>query len=161
LIAKRNEERRRQEEEFRLRELAMQQRMQTLDGLRQMDPTEFEKAVGSLYLAQGWGVFVTPRSGDRGIDLVLIKESRKIAVQCKKYKATVSERLVREFYGSFVGHFAGGVFVTTSSYSPACVEWAKKRKSRLTLVNGETLASLMAEHKPPRVDKFELWQGRA
>lgn len=144
LIAKRNEERRQFEEKLRLRELALRQRMQTLDGLRQMNAVEFETAVGSLYLADGWEVFITPQSGDRGIDLVIIKDGKKFAVQCKKHKATVSEPMVREFYGSFVGRFTGGIFVTTSSYSRACCEWARKRKKKLTLVNGETLASLMA-----------------
>jgi len=157
LLAERREAERLRAEENRLRELALQQQMQTLAGLREMNPEEFEKAVGSLCLVQGWQVFLTPGSGDRGIDLVLLKGNKKVAVQCKKYKGTVSERLVREFYGSFVGGFTKGVFYTTSSYSRTCHAWAQERKSLLTLVDGKRLAELMARHKPPRVEHFEIW----
>jgi restriction system protein len=123
-----------------------------------MTPTNFEKVVGSLYLSLGWRVFITPGSGDRGIDLVIVKNSQKSAVQCKRYKRVVGEPVVREFYGSFVGIFDSGIFVTSSAFSDVCKKWAAQRKA-LTLVDGEGLAKLMTMHSPNLVRAFETWKG--
>jgi len=132
-------------------------RMQRLDGLLGMTAREFENAVGALWLSSGYRVCRTPGSGDRGIDLILQKPKETVAVQCKKYKKVVGEHLVREFYGSFVGVFQRGFFVTTSTYTEPCLEWAARRK-KLWLIDGQMLAELMVERNPDPVTEFELWK---
>jgi len=133
--------------------------MQTVAGLQAMSPTQFEKAVGSLYVAKAWEVFCTPESGDRGIDLVLRKGKQKVAVQCKRYRKVVSERVIREFYGSFVGGFNRGILITTSDFSHRACDWASARKN-ISLVNGELLADWMNELEVIPVENFETWQER-
>jgi restriction endonuclease Mrr len=108
------EEKKRQEE---LRLLRKQAR--TVAGLKRMNPTNFELAVASLYLTLGYNVYVTPYSGDQGIDLVAVKDKERIAVQCKRYKRLVPVGQVRDFYGSFVGTYTRGIFVTSSTFSRA------------------------------------------
>ena len=64
------------QEELRL----LKRQARTAVGLKRMKPTNFELAVASLYLKLGYEVYGTPTSGDRGIDLVAIKNKQRIAV---------------------------------------------------------------------------------
>lgn len=146
------EAKRTEEESERLR-----RETKTLSGLKRIKPENFEFVIGSLFLADDYEMFITPRSGDRGIDLVGTKQNKKTAFQCKRYKNVVPECMVREFYGSFVGNFDNGIFVTSSTSSPAARDWAKQRKG-LRLINGEELAKLMITHNPRIVRTFENWQ---
>jgi len=163
LIAERNrkieEERRRQkeaeEEERRIRE-QLRREMKTISGLKRMKPVNFELAIASLYLALGYKVYVTPTTGDRGIDLVAKKGKMKIALQCKRYRKVVPENMIREFYGSFTGNFEKGIFVTSSTYSSAAKDWAKQREG-LELMDGKELAKLMVKHNPKFVSGLKSW----
>lgn len=147
------EVKRKEEESERLR-----RETKTLSGLKRIKPENFEFAVGSLFLARGYEVFITPRSGDRGIDLVTTQQNKKTAIQCKRYnKNIIPGHMVREFYGSFVGNFDNGIFVTSSTFSPAARDWAKQRKG-LRLINGEELAKLMITHNPRIIRNFQKWQ---
>jgi len=147
------EAKRRGEELERLR-----QETKTLSGLKRIEPETFEFVIGSLFLALGYEVFITPRTGDRGIDVVATKENKKTAVQCKRYnKNIIPEQMVREFYGSFVDDFDDGIFVTSSAFTSAAENWAGRRK-RLRLINGEELAKLMITHNPKIIRNFENWQ---
>jgi restriction endonuclease Mrr len=141
------------QEELRL----LKRQARTAVGLKRMKPTNFELAVASLYLKLGYEVYGTPTSSDRGIDLVAIKDKERIAVQCKRYKRTVPVSQVRDFYGSFVGTYSRGIFVTSSTFSKSTREWAEERQG-LELVNGQHLAKLFVEHNPKIVRNVEKWK---
>ena len=149
------EAKKRQEE---LRVLKKQAR--TAAGLKQMKPTNFELAVASLYSKLGYKVYVTPTSGDKGIDLVAVKDKERIAVQCKRYKRLVPVSQVRDFYGSFVGTYTRGIFVTSSAFSRATQDWTGEREG-LELVDGQQLAKLFVEHDPKIVRNVEKWKERS
>lgn len=142
------------EEELR----KLKRETKTLSGLKRIKPENFEFAVGSLFLALGYEIFITPRSCDRGIDLVATKQNKKTAFQCKRYnKNIIPERTIREFYGSFVDDFDEGIFITSSAFTSAAENWAERRK-RLRLINGEELAKLMIKHKPTIIRNFQNWE---
>ena len=155
------EEKQRVELETKRREEELERLMRkakTLSGLKRIKPENFEFVVASLYLALGYQVYVTPRSGDRGIDLVATKQNKKTAFQCKRYnKNIIPEQMVREFYGSFVDDFDEGIFITSSAFTSAAENWAERRK-RLRLINGKELAKLMITHNPRIIRNFENWQ---
>lgn len=146
-------EAKKRQEELRL----LKKQARTAIGLKRMKPTNFELAVASLYLKLGYEVYGTPTSSDRGIDLVAIKNKKRIAVQCKRYKRTVPVSQVRDFYGSFVGTYNRAVFVTSSAFSQATREWAEERQE-LELVNGQQLAKLFVEHDPKIVRNVKKWK---
>jgi restriction endonuclease Mrr len=127
-------------------------------GLQRMTPTAFELVVGSLYQALGYTVYVTPGSGDRGIDLAMVKDGLQVAVQCKRYSRAVGEPTVREFYGSFIGFFSQGIFVTTSHFSRAASAWASERKD-LTLVDIDLLVKMLCDTNPDLKDEFPMRAG--
>lgn len=138
----------------------LKRQARTAVGLKRMKPTNFELAVASLYLKLGYKVYVTPTSGDKGIDLVAVKDKERIAVQCKRYKRLVPVSQVRDFYGSFVGTYTRGIFVTSSAFSRATQDWTGEREG-LELVDGQQLAKLFVEHDPKIVRNVEKWKERS
>lgn len=132
--------------------------IRSVDHLRGLHPTAFEDVVGAVFAAMGWTVFWTPTSGDHGIDLVLVNGNKKAAVQCKRYKRLVSEPEVRSFFGSFTRRVNEGYYVTTSNYTNAAQEWARRRKT-LHLISGDSLVKLIAEFQPTFLDKKPVWRG--
>ncbi|URI07045.1 restriction endonuclease [Aquincola tertiaricarbonis] len=91
------------------------------------------------------------RSGDGGIDGV-INEDRlgldAIYIQAKRWEGSVGEGPIRDFKGALDANGAHkGVFITTSSFTPAAVSAAKNSRSyRIVLIDGARLAELMIQH---------------
>ena len=105
--------------------------------LSQLTPAQFEQAVAVLFRSDGYAAAVTGGANDRGIDIYLEKEGQKAVVQCKRYKQKISPTQIRDFIGAMNG--AGvevGYFVTTSSFTKAAKEAAKRSSYRVCLVNG-------------------------
>lgn len=90
------------------------------------------------------------RSGDGGIDGI-IKEDKLgldvIYVQAKRWEGTVGRPEIQKFAGALQGQRASkGVFITTSAFSREAEEYANAINSKIILVDGERLASLMVDH---------------
>jgi len=125
--------------------------------IKTCDPEFFERLVVKLLLNMGYGGSrqeagrAVGRSGDGGIDGV-INEDRlgldAIYVQAKRWEGTVGEGPIRDFKGALDAKGAHkGVFITTSSFTPAAIEAARTSRSyRIVLIDGARLAELMIEH---------------
>ncbi len=120
----------------------------TLQDLQAMDPAAFECYIGRLFELEGYRVDYTPQSGDGGVDLLLRRpgRSRRAAsegialVQCKRYAAShsVGSPELQQFSGALRRAFTHeGYFVTTSFFTPAAQEWA--RKEGIHLIDGLAL----------------------
>lgn len=72
----------------------------TAEVWKALDGIGFEKAVAHLFTRQGYKVEHTPRSYDKGVDLVLRKDGRTILVQCKAYSKNVGVKDIRELHGA-------------------------------------------------------------
>ena len=108
--------------------------------LSQLTPVQFEQAVAALFRSDGYAATVSGGANDRGIDIYLEKEGQKAVVQCKRYKQKISPMQIRDFIGAMNG--AGvevGYFVTTSGFTKAAYEAAKRSSYRVRLVNGREL----------------------
>lgn len=57
---------------------------------------EFEKLVQINYEMKGYSVKGTPITGDQGVDLLLKKDGRTIAVQCKRSGSAVGNKAIQE-----------------------------------------------------------------
>jgi restriction system protein len=119
-------------------------------------PSFFERLVTDLLVAMGYGGSrqdagrAVGRSGDGGIDGI-IKEDRLgldlIYVQAKRWEGQVGRPEIQKFVGALQGQRANkGVFLTTSSFSREAEGYASTISSKIILVNGERLASLMVDH---------------
>ncbi len=126
--------------------------------IRNAEPAVLERVVIELLSAMRYGggdthmARVAGRSGDHGIDGVIREDALgldEIYVQAKRYADgnTVGESALRNFAGAIdAAGTVKGVFVTTSDFTPAALEYVKKSPKRIVLINGHELAKLMVEH---------------
>ena len=128
-----------------------------LERVKSCSPAYFERLVVQLLIKMGYGGSreeagqAVGRSGDGGIDGI-INEDRlgldAIYLQAKRWEGSVGEGAVRDFKGALDAKGAQkGVFITTSSYTPAAKEAARTSRSyKIVLIDGARLAELMIEH---------------
>ncbi|MDR5727722.1 MAG: restriction endonuclease [Terriglobia bacterium] len=120
-------------------------------------PEFFERLVVRLLTAIGYGGSLSDagkaigRSGDGGIDGV-IKEDKLgldlLYIQAKRWgDNTVGRPEIQGFVGALYGKKAKrGIFITTSTFSKAALDYAEGLDSRVVLINGAQLAELMFEY---------------
>lgn len=117
-------------------------------------PDFFERLVVQLLIAMGYGGSAIEagkalgKSGDGGVDGVIDQDALgldRIYVQAKRYTdSKVSSGEIRDFFGSLDRFKANkGLFVTTSSFSPAAKETADMLSKRIVLIDGLLLTRLM------------------
>lgn len=101
----------------------------TVDNLLSLSPTEFEKYVKvNIFEKEGWQVSETKITGDGGIDLVLSKNGERSIAQCKRYKKTVGEPHLRDFYGTMMSEgVSRGFFITTGLFSLSALKFAEQK----------------------------------
>nr|WP_301002462.1 restriction endonuclease [Capsulimonas corticalis] len=116
----------------------------SLESIRQLSWSDFERLVGEAYRRQGYQVEERGGSGaDGGVDLVLRRSGEKVFVQCKRWRnRTVGVSVVRELYGAMAAEGAtAGIVATVGRYTADAMEFA--RGKHLTLVDGEALLALV------------------
>lgn len=97
--------------------------------LRALDWYQFEKLMEQIYARQGYRV--ERRGGakaDGGVDLILEKEGKRAAVQCKHWRGQdVGVRHVREFLGALTDKgLKEGVLVTLNGFTGDAKELAER-----------------------------------
>jgi len=127
-----------------------------LDRLQGKEPGFFEQAVVDLLLAMGYGGTtgtgnVTQLSNDGGIDGVIDQDIlglNRVYIQAKRYATgnTVSRPDLQAFVGALSGKADSGVFITTSTFSNGAREYANNVPTRIILIDGKRLTSLMIRY---------------
>lgn len=128
-----------------------------LQRLRSSHPDFFEQAVVDLLVKMGYGNAERSRriggSHDGGVDVLIDQDPLsldQVYIQAKRYRDgnTVGREAIQAFVGALHGLGATrGVFLTTSSFSPAARDYASKVPTRLILIDGEKLVNLMITHR--------------
>lgn len=128
-----------------------------LERLRGHDPAFLEQSVLDLLVAMGYGGTERAQrvggTGDGGVDGVIDQDALgldRIYVQAKRYAAdnTIGRETIQAFVGARHGHGATrGVFITTSAFSPQARDYATGIPSRVILIDGGRLASLMIQYR--------------
>jgi restriction system protein len=127
-----------------------------IERIRQQPPEFLEKVVLSLLIAMGYGeggeVQHIGGPGDGGFDGVINQDALglgRVYVQAKRYALdnVVGRPAVQGFLGALHGAgAAGGVFITTSRFSPDAVAFAANITPRVILIDATRLGSLMVRH---------------
>jgi restriction system protein len=128
-----------------------------LEKIAQCSPQFFERLVGRLFVAMGYGggsedaVRVVGRSGDEGID-VIINQDRLgldvIYIQAKRWTKSnpVGRPEIQKFVGALQFKEAQkGIVITTSSFTQDAKDYAKQI-NKVILIDGRRLAELMIEY---------------
>lgn len=125
--------------------------------LRESHPDFFEQAVVNLLLKMGYGG-VEQRgkriggTGDEGIDGIIDQDALgldQVYIQAKRYK--LGSNIGRETIQAFVGALHGfgatrGVFITTSAFTPGAISYTAGVPSRIILIDGQRLVTLMIKY---------------
>ena len=80
-------------------QLALDHALHSVDVWADLDGISFENAVAEVFRRQGYAVKTTPRSYDKGVDLILSRDGVTTIVQCKAYGKNVGVAPVRELQG--------------------------------------------------------------
>jgi len=118
-------------------------------------PAFFERLVVELLVKMGYGGSRRDagerigQSGDGGIDGI-IKEDRlgldTIYIQAKRWQGNVGRPEIQKFVGALQGQRAHkGVFITTSCFTADAVDYASRIDTKVVLIDGQHLATLMMD----------------
>jgi len=138
----------REDEKLRLKQARLAKRIPLDREIGSLTGVEFEAFVASLFEREEWRVSLTAQSGDMGIDMNLshVSDGRRAVVQCKKYKGSVGQPVIRDLYGVMTHVKADeGYVVTTGHFTPAAVSFSRGKSIRL--IDGEALWSWVQRHK--------------
>ncbi|MGH7203256.1 MAG: restriction endonuclease [Candidatus Levyibacteriota bacterium] len=104
------------------------QRKKNKDHWNNMTGHAFELSVANLFRSIGFTANVSNRGGDGGVDILIAKNERKIAVQCKRYKSPVGPHVIRDLWGTmqYLG-FEEGCIITTTGFTSGVKEFAKDK----------------------------------
>lgn len=119
------------------------QEVQAIEMLSQMAPAHFEELVAETYRALGYKAVRTGQSGDHGIDVEMVTPNgERWIIQCKRYRDSVGEAVVRELYGTLVSEKAErGILVTSAEITPPAEKWARGKP--IDLIDGQQFLRLM------------------
>lgn len=138
----------RQAEKRRLKQARLERRISLDRELGSLSPEEFEAFVATLFERDGWHASLTVQSSDMGIDINLTRRSdgRRAVVQCKRYKGTVGQSVVRDLFGVMTHEGVDdGYVVTTGHFSSAAVSFSQGKP--IQLIDGEGLLEWLNRHK--------------
>jgi restriction system protein len=125
--------------------------------LKKVSPAFFERVVVELLVKMGYGGSradagkAIGRSGDGGIDGI-IKEDKLgldvVYIQAKRWDSNpVGRPDVMQFAGALQAQRANkGIFITTSRFTDDARRYVSQIGSKIVLIDGEHLTSLMIEH---------------
>ena len=115
--------------------------------MRRMTWREFEQLVGQVFRGRGYEVSRSEPGPDGGVDLVATKDSERVLVQCKHWRAqSVGVKVVRELHGVVAAQGASRGYVVTSGVFTQ-EAWSFAQLCNIELVDGEKLGSLIREVK--------------
>jgi len=122
-------------------------RVQTLAQMLALEPEEFENWTSMLFQLMGYQVRNTRDTADHGIDLeVWSDQVPRGLVQCKRYRGTVGEPVVRDLYGTMMAaRAAQGWLVTTGAISRQARDWAAGKP--IQLLDGQALVALAKRYR--------------
>ena len=99
---------------------------------RAMRDVQFEKYLSAVFVAQGYQVELTGRTRDQGVDLIVVKDGVRTAIQVKGYHNSVSNAAVQQAYSGMKHYRCDGCAVITNSrFTNSAVQLSKTTNCRL------------------------------
>lgn len=113
-----------------------------MDDVDNMTGVEFEKYIADLFRRQGYLFETTALSGDLGVDLIIIKDGIRTAVQAKRYSKPVNQAAVREAVAG-MKHYqcTEAMVVTNSRFTKLASQLAKSNSCEL--IDRDKLAAMI------------------
>lgn len=100
-----------------------------------LDGHTFEQEIAKIFKKEGFETKVSKVGADGGVDIVISKNGKQYAVQCKAHTSKISESVVRDLYGVLHSrNFDGGYLVTLNGISSKTKEFCKKNKDKPIII---------------------------
>ncbi|NLX80075.1 MAG: restriction endonuclease [Proteiniphilum sp.] len=106
------------------------------------DPYEFEEYIAQIFKMSGYNTQLTSKSNDGGYDIIVSSGKSVSLVEVKKYSLgnKIGREKIQKLHSAVIDYGARtGIFVTTSSFTNAAIEYANRNK--IELIDGSTLIS--------------------
>lgn len=112
----------------------------------QNDPVQFEYFCARLFESQGYRCQVTPPINDGGYDIAFSKGLEKGIIECKCFKPgnNVSRPAVQKLVGANMNDVDRLIFITTSSFTGAAIEYAAQKN--VELIDGKKLLTMISHN---------------
>lgn len=116
-----------------------------------LNPNLFEASIAAMYKKQGFDVYLTPYSNDKGADVVVLKNGENYLIQAKQTKSLVGNEAIQEIYtaknyyeSKFNERFCL-LTITNNDYTSSARVLASV--NNVHLINRDALDSLMKANK--------------
>ncbi len=125
-------------------------KVQTLTDIDRLNPNLFEATIGALYKKQGFEVYLTPYSNDKGVDVVVLKNGENYLIQAKQTKSLVGNEAIQEictakkYYEDRFKEQFKLLTISNNDYSSSATILAKSND--ITLLNRGHLENLVTEN---------------
>lgn len=125
-------------------------KIQTLTDIDRLTPNLFEATIGALYNKQGFEVYLTPYSNDKGVDVVVLKNGENYLIQAKQTKSLVGNDAIQEictakkYYEDRFKEQFQLLTITNNDYSSSATLLAKSND--ITLLNRGHLENLVTDN---------------
>lgn len=103
---------------------------------------DFENFLQRVFEAKGMSVETTPKSGDQGVDLIVITNAWRIAIQVKGYANNVGNGAVQEVIAGKLFHKCNGCAVVTNSQFTKSAK-ALAESANCQLISGANMKDLI------------------
>ena len=130
----------------------------TIKEVDKLNPSLFEAYLAALFAKQGFQVYLTPYSNDKGVDLVIIKKGENYLLQAKQTKSLVGNEAVQEIYAAkiyyeekFMEKFKLEV-ITNSDFSSSAETLS--RANQVSLIRRNQLETLISNNVVTMQDVF-------
>ena len=112
---------------------------------------EFKKLVMELLKAMGYEVLSLKYESENGLDAVLGKDNKKIVVMVRRFKGSVSIKLVRRLFEYMLEEKAdGGVFISVGGYSYNVYRFIEGKP--VEILDGKDLSKLARDYLKLELD---------
>ena len=100
-----------------------------------LDGHEFEQEIAKIFRKEGFETKVSKVGADGGVDIIVSKNNKRYAVQCKAHTSKISESVARDLYGVLHSrNFDGGYLITLNGTSSKTKEFCKKNKDKPIII---------------------------
>lgn len=119
----------------------------SLTDIDRLNPNLFEASIASLYQKQGFEVYLTPYSNDKGVDVAVLKDGENYLIQAKQTKLLVGNEAIQEictaknYYEDKFKEKFDLLIITNNDYSESATTLA--RFNNIKLFNRNQLENLV------------------
>lgn len=112
-------------------------KIQTITDIDRLNPNLFEATIAALYKKQGFEVYLTPYSNDKGVDVVVLKNGENYLIQAKQTKSLVGNEAIQEictaknYYEDKFKEQFNLLTITNNDYSSSATILAKSNNIKL------------------------------